>query len=228
MLKVWKIDNTNKLIVACTKFLWIEVKQSKCFTGHGMKANRGSKCTPPFIIKLGTRWRKVVNFTPRPLHPREKTDTHLIGGWVGPRALLDVSRREKSLEHTGIRTRGEKCRWMVTPVDLSCWKTTVSWLGVSLNAVARTDTDSRDGSITIFHCLACSLHTVTYCGGGCCLKHWLLPLLEMTVGENSVLETKIKNTSLWKRVIYYPEINKGIFLLFKASRRHLGLNDPSI
>jgi hypothetical protein len=30
----------------------------------------------------------VVNATPRPLYPRERTGTHCIGGWVGPRAGL--------------------------------------------------------------------------------------------------------------------------------------------
>ena len=27
--------------------------------------------------------------TPRPLYPRERPDTHCIGGWVGPRSGLD-------------------------------------------------------------------------------------------------------------------------------------------
>jgi len=31
----------------------------------------------------------VVNATPRPLYPRERSGTHCIGGWVGPRADLD-------------------------------------------------------------------------------------------------------------------------------------------
>jgi hypothetical protein len=71
-----------------------------------MKAHRGIKCISPIIIKLGTRWRQVVNFTHRQLHPRrKKPDTHLIGGWMGPTDLLDVSRRGKSLEPTGIRTQ---------------------------------------------------------------------------------------------------------------------------
>jgi len=32
----------------------------------------------------------VVNITLRPFYPREGPDTHCIGGWVGPRAGLDV------------------------------------------------------------------------------------------------------------------------------------------
>jgi hypothetical protein len=50
---------------------------------------------------VGTRWRWVVSFTPRPLHPQGKSlryplarvrapDTHWIGGWVGPRAVMDT------------------------------------------------------------------------------------------------------------------------------------------
>jgi hypothetical protein len=31
----------------------------------------------------------VVNATPQPLYPRERTGTHCTGGWVGPRAGLD-------------------------------------------------------------------------------------------------------------------------------------------
>jgi hypothetical protein len=44
----------------------------------------------PRILELGTTWRWVVSFTPRPSHPRERAPgTHWIGGWVGPRAVLD-------------------------------------------------------------------------------------------------------------------------------------------
>jgi hypothetical protein len=39
----------------------------------------------------------VVNITPRPLYPREIPGTHCTGGWVGPRAGLDVC--EKSRPH---------------------------------------------------------------------------------------------------------------------------------
>jgi hypothetical protein len=28
--------------------------------------------TPPLILNLGTRWRRVVNFTPRPLYLRKR------------------------------------------------------------------------------------------------------------------------------------------------------------
>jgi hypothetical protein len=38
----------------------------------------------------------VVNFTTRPLYPQERAPgTHWIGGWVGPRAVLDAVVRRK-------------------------------------------------------------------------------------------------------------------------------------
>jgi hypothetical protein len=39
----------------------------------------------------------VVSTTPRPFYPRERPGTHCTGGWVGPRAGLDVC--EKSRPH---------------------------------------------------------------------------------------------------------------------------------
>jgi hypothetical protein len=39
----------------------------------------------------------MVSFTPRPLHPQRKSTWyhHLIGGWVGPRAVLDAVVKRK-------------------------------------------------------------------------------------------------------------------------------------
>jgi hypothetical protein len=39
---------------------------------------------------FGTRRWSVVRFTPRPIYPRKRPGTHCTGGWVGPRAGLDV------------------------------------------------------------------------------------------------------------------------------------------
>jgi hypothetical protein len=49
----------------------------------------------------------VVSTTPRPLYPRERPSTNYTGGWVGPRARLDVS--EKSCP-TGIRSPDRPAR----------------------------------------------------------------------------------------------------------------------
>jgi hypothetical protein len=50
------------------------------------------------ILNLGTIWRLVVSFTPRPLYPGEITPgTYWIGGWVGPRADLHAVEKRKIL-----------------------------------------------------------------------------------------------------------------------------------
>jgi hypothetical protein len=50
----------------------------------------------PRILDFGTRWRWVVSVTPRQLYPRERAPgTHWIGGWVGPRAVLDAVVKRK-------------------------------------------------------------------------------------------------------------------------------------
>jgi hypothetical protein len=53
----------------------------------------------PCILKLSTRWKREVSFMHQILNPWGKNpSTPLIGGWVGPRASLDVvAKRKKSL-----------------------------------------------------------------------------------------------------------------------------------
>jgi hypothetical protein len=38
-----------------------------------MKVYWGSEGIAPRILELGTRWRLVVSFTPRPLYPQRKS-----------------------------------------------------------------------------------------------------------------------------------------------------------
>jgi hypothetical protein len=48
----------------------------------------------------------VVNFTPRPLYPRERSPgTHCIGGWVDPRAGMDNMEKWKFITLPGLETR---------------------------------------------------------------------------------------------------------------------------
>ena len=50
----------------------------------------------PYYVELyhfmtsALRWGWVVSTTPRPLYPPERPGIHCTGGWVGPRAGLDV------------------------------------------------------------------------------------------------------------------------------------------
>jgi hypothetical protein len=53
-------------------------------------AQRGSSGIALLILDLGARRGWVVSTTPRPLYPWERHVTHCTGGWVGPRAVLDV------------------------------------------------------------------------------------------------------------------------------------------
>jgi hypothetical protein len=50
---------------------YIKVKLSLCLTKHhAMKSYWGSGGIAPRILDLGTRWRRVVSFTPWPLYPQ--------------------------------------------------------------------------------------------------------------------------------------------------------------
>jgi hypothetical protein len=84
-----KVRNTEKNLYVCKE---VKVKLSLCLTKHhAMKAYCGSGGEAPRILYLGTRWRSVVIFTLRPLHPRERAPrTHWIEGRVSPRAGLDT------------------------------------------------------------------------------------------------------------------------------------------
>jgi hypothetical protein len=43
-----------------------------------MKACKEKRCVAPLIVNLSTRWRWVVNFTPRPLYAQEKEPQYLL------------------------------------------------------------------------------------------------------------------------------------------------------
>jgi hypothetical protein len=66
----------------------------------------GNGCTAPHFLDLGTSWRWVVSFTPRPLYLRERAPgTHWIGGWVDLRAGLGDVENRKFLTLPGLELR---------------------------------------------------------------------------------------------------------------------------
>jgi hypothetical protein len=66
----------------------------------------GSGCIDPHFLDLGTSWRWVVSFTPRPLYPRGKsTGTHWIGGSINPRDGLVDFENKKFLILPGLELR---------------------------------------------------------------------------------------------------------------------------
>jgi hypothetical protein len=68
------------------------------------------------ILDLGTRWRWVASYTPR--------HYHCIGGWVGPRAGLDVMEKRKSgpsrESNTGCPAHSLSLYRLSYPVSSSC------------------------------------------------------------------------------------------------------------
>jgi hypothetical protein len=53
---------------------------------------------------FGARREFVVSITPRPLYPQERPGTRCAGGWVGPRAGLDVCKKISPLPEFDPRT----------------------------------------------------------------------------------------------------------------------------
>jgi hypothetical protein len=113
------------------------------------------------FFDLGTRWRWVVSFTPRPLYHHGKApDTHWIGGWVGPRSSLDTCRREKFPSTAGIRTpiiRSSSPQSVAIPTELSLlFSLYVSilkmknWNNSSLLCLSLSHTQLRSGRDEVF------------------------------------------------------------------------------
>ena len=76
----------------------VPVRKMKAYGGHGR--------TAPLILKPVAKWKWVVSFTLLSLYLQERTPVMLVGGWVGPRAGLDVLRKRKPKVPAGIRTPG--------------------------------------------------------------------------------------------------------------------------
>jgi len=83
------LTGMTKLIVVFRNI--VKAHEPKVAPVHVMKAHTVSRNTSPHILNLGFRWKKVLNFTSRPLNSQGKPRiTHWIGGKVDPRNSLDV------------------------------------------------------------------------------------------------------------------------------------------
>jgi hypothetical protein len=86
-----------------TEFSHVKVKLSLWLTTSNYTLCRregawGSGYIDPHFLDLGISWRWVARFTPLALTLGERaTDTHWIGGWIGPRAGLDDTKQRNFL-----------------------------------------------------------------------------------------------------------------------------------
>jgi len=76
----------------------VKLKLSLCFNwAPRHEGVLGSGCIAPLIINLGTRWRWVVSFTPRPLYPRGKSPWYPLDRRIcGPQSRSGRDGEEKN------------------------------------------------------------------------------------------------------------------------------------
>jgi hypothetical protein len=93
----------------------VKVKLFLCLTNQALRHEGvwGSGCIDPHFLDIGTTWRWVVSFTPRPLYPGERAPgTRYIRGWVDPRTGLDDVEKRKflTLPRLELRPLGRRAR----------------------------------------------------------------------------------------------------------------------
>jgi hypothetical protein len=84
-------------MLSVNKLLLLNIKLKVPVTGTEAQRGGGGRGIALLFLDLGAKRWWVVSTTPRPLYPLERPGTHCTGGWVGPRAGLDVC--EKSRPH---------------------------------------------------------------------------------------------------------------------------------
>jgi hypothetical protein len=88
---------THLRLLRKTEAIKVKLKLSLCLNKHhAMKTYWGNGGMAPLILDLGTRWRWVVSFTPRPLYPQGKSPLYPLDRMLGgPRAVLDAVSERK-------------------------------------------------------------------------------------------------------------------------------------
>jgi hypothetical protein len=79
----------------------VNVKLSLCLTNQALRLEGvwGSGCVDPHFFDLGTSWRRVVRFMPRPLYPRGKNPLYPLDRKLGgPQNLSGRRGGEKILD----------------------------------------------------------------------------------------------------------------------------------
>jgi hypothetical protein len=88
----YKIENMG----FCPHFHLLPVLQFGSPYNRPPRAQKGSRGIALLILNLGARRGWEVSTTPRSLYPRDRPANHCTGGWVGPRADLDLCEKISS------------------------------------------------------------------------------------------------------------------------------------
>jgi hypothetical protein len=95
----WKVSDSNWIVGLLGPRNGMNVvKLSLCLTKHhAMKTYTGSGGIAPRILDLGTRWRGMVSFTPRPLYPQGKNSRYPLDRRLsGPQSRSGRGGEEKN------------------------------------------------------------------------------------------------------------------------------------
>ena len=97
----------NPYFLRFLSWLFTNVEQGlkdKFVTVHNMMAYERRRSLAPHTLNLGARWRWVINCTlPIALSPGKDPSAHGLGGWVGPRASIEI-----------LEERDISCPWRVS------------------------------------------------------------------------------------------------------------------
>jgi hypothetical protein len=86
---------------------FIKVKLSLCLTNEALRREGVCECVyiGPYFLDLGTSWKWLVSFTPRPLYTRGKSPRYPLDRRLGePQNRSGRRREEKIFDPTGTRT----------------------------------------------------------------------------------------------------------------------------
>jgi hypothetical protein len=96
----------NYLFYMYIYFIYIYVCKGKVIKHYAMKAYGGSGCIDLRILDLGTSWRWMVSFTPRPLYPLGKSPRYPLDRRLdGPHSRSVRRGEEKILALPGLELR---------------------------------------------------------------------------------------------------------------------------
>jgi hypothetical protein len=91
-VKKWK----QRKFIRHLFIVWANSNIVKVKVPHNrLESPEGGRGIAVQCLDLGTKRGWVVSITPRPLYTWERFSTHWTGGWVGPRAGLDVCEKSR-------------------------------------------------------------------------------------------------------------------------------------